>query len=140
MHLPSSPALLVSGLPRAIGRTPEDSAVLVGLTPAAPHAALIVGAELDDDPAATADLLLRTARQDGAETVACVIYADDAADPSSWGGQTAAAVMLRAEHHGLEAVDALWVSADRWASYLCTNPSCCPPEGSPIPTPEGDTP
>ncbi|BCY15584.1 DUF4192 domain-containing protein [Actinoplanes sp. L3-i22] len=32
---------------------------------------------------------------------------------------------------GLEVLDVMRVSDDRWWSYLCSDPSCCPPEGTP---------
>lgn len=138
-HLPSSPALLVTSLPRTLGRTPANEAVLVGLSAAAAGHALLLGTDLDDDPVGAADLLLQTARRDAAQRVTVVVYADDAADTSSRAAKTAAAVLLRAPASGLTVLDALWVSGDRYASYLCTEPSCCPPEGSLIVTPEGDT-
>jgi hypothetical protein len=139
-HLPSAPGLLVSGIPRALGYDPVGSAVLVGLAGHTPNAAVIIGADVDDDPATTADALMMAARLDGAQEVAVVVYADDAPDTSSQAAQTAAAVVLRAERHHLHVLDALWVSSGRYASYLCTEPACCPPGGSPIPTPSEETP
>jgi hypothetical protein len=43
-----------------------------------------------------------------------------------------------AEAAGLGVLDAIAVTDGRWRSYECTNPECCPPEGTPItggPTP-----
>lgn len=133
LHLPHAPGVLVSGLPTALGRTPDEEIVLVGTSPANRAAALILGADLDDAPWATADALLAAATADGASAVAVIVYAADAPAVRSLAAQTAAAVVFRAERRPLIVLDALWVSGGRYASYLCINPSCCPPEGSPIP-------
>jgi Domain of unknown function (DUF4192) len=135
-HLPSAPGLLVSALPRVLGREPADAVVVVGLAAHAPGTAVLLSADLDGDPIGTADDLLDAAAEDGAEAVAVVVYAADAADLSSRAAVQAAAVVLRAELRDVTTVDALWVSTGRYASYLCSTPSCCPPEGSPVPTPE----
>ncbi len=139
-HLPSSPGLLVAGLPRALGRQPVNEVVLVGLSTRAKSVALVMSIHLDllaalAGPANLADSALAAAKDDGAQALAAVVYADDAADHRSFGAQVAAAIVLRSESHGLHALDAVRVVGDRWASYLCTEPSCCPPEGTPITTP-----
>jgi hypothetical protein len=40
---------------------------------------------------------------------------------------------------GVNLLDVLAVIGDRWRSLACTDPSCCPPEGSPMPTPTEET-
>lgn len=134
-HGAPAAALLIGGLPRSLGRTPQDEVVLVGLSTEAGSRALIIGTALDGDPAETADALLTVAVHDGARAAAVVIYAAGAADPHSPGGQTAAAVVLRAPAD-FRVLDALWVSGGRWGSYLCPDPACCPADGTPITTPE----
>lgn len=70
--------------------------------------------------------------------LAVVAYADDARLTDSTAARTAATAVVAAEAAGLRVLDALSVADGRWRSYDCTNPSCCPPEGHPIP--EGSTP
>jgi len=43
-----------------------------------------------------------------------------------------AALGRELEAIGLEVQDAWHVGGGRWRSYLCTDPSCCPPEGKPL--------
>lgn len=134
-HASAGGARLVSSLPRALSRTPQEEVLLVGLSSGARSRALILGTDLDADPAGTADALLTAAALDGAASAAVVVYAADAADPRSPGGQTAAAVVLRAPAD-FRVLDALWVSGERWGSYLCPDPACCPADGHLITTPE----
>lgn len=134
-HGAPAAAQLVSSLPRTLGRTPEEEVLLVGLSDAAGAAAVLLGTGLDDDPAGTADDLLEAILRDGARAAAVITYAADAADPRSRAGQAAAAVVLRAPAD-FRILDALWVSGERWGSYLCPDPSCCPPDGTPITTPK----
>jgi hypothetical protein len=134
--------LLVAGLPRALGHQPAEEVLLVGLAKEAPSLAVIIGTRLNDTaadigPAALAASAMAAARRDGAQGVAVVVYAADAANIHSLGAEIAAAVCLNADRWGLEVLDALRVVGDRWASYLCNTPACCPPEGSPVTTPEG---
>lgn len=140
MTLPG-PARLVATLPAVLGRDPEEEVLLIGTTPemAASAAALAV-IPLDG----ASDGRLRVAcvaavqylRSTGASHVAVVAWAQGADDYRGQAARTAGTLTLLAEAADLAVLDALWVTPDRWRSYRCVNPSCCPPEGNPHPTPE----
>lgn len=49
-------------------------------------------------------------------------------------GALAAAVRRAADQLGLQLIDTTLVADGRWWSYGCTDPSCCPPQGHPLPT------
>lgn len=138
------PAALVSSLPGALGRTPRDELVIVGVSELVLNAAVILSVELyaitndaDADAAAqTVHEAVQAAQQDGARQVAVIVYGGDDPDtfsPDSTPARYAATAVVSAEAAGLGVLDAVAVLDGRWRSYDCTNPSCCPPEGSPIP-------
>lgn len=137
----AGPARLVASLPAVLGRQPEEEVLLVGTTPElSASAAALVSIPLDG----ATDPRLRVAcvtaveylKRSGASHVVAVAWAREAADWHSAAARTAGTLTLLAEDAGLAVLDALWVTPDRWRSYRCVNPSCCPPEGNPLPTPE----
>ena len=44
------------------------------------------------------------------------------------------ALRQRLTSHGIEVIEALLVHNGRWWSYVCSDPSCCPPAGTELPT------
>lgn len=135
VHRVSGPAELVQAIPYLLGFHPQDSLVLVGLA----ASRLVVTARVDlCDAEQTAPETVAAMRRGGAREVVLALY-DDAADPRGlssplpW-GELAWQVVDAVEAAGCEVVDVLLVGAQRWWSYLCGVPECCPPEGAPLPT------
>lgn len=133
---PRGPADLVAAVPRALARRPADEVLLIGVADGAPSAALVyrLALDLDDDQtcALAAEAVAR-ALADGAVQVAVLAYAPDALDDESRPTAVAATLHFLAEETGLRVLDAVAVTDSRWRSYTCSTPSCCPPEGHPIP-------
>lgn len=142
----SGPAALVRSIPAALGRTPADELVLVGITHLAPSVAVILSVDLsgitgeaaaEETAVAVTDAVIAAAR-DGATKVAVVVYSDDGSSADSTPARFGAVAVVAAEAAGLGILDAISVANGRWRSYECDDPSCCPPEGTPItesPTP-----
>ncbi|MGH3683437.1 MAG: DUF4192 domain-containing protein, partial [Natronosporangium sp.] len=124
-----SPADLVAFTPYLLGFRPARSVVLVGFR--AGLVAFAARGDLPDpgDPVADPahELADLTARQQPTDAVALLGYGPaGAVDP------VLAAVHDATRERGLRVVEVLRVASDRWWSYLCHNPDCCPPEGVPV--------
>lgn len=136
-HAPAGPASLLASLPAHLGRSlnpPE--AVVIGWTDDEPDLAVVVSLDLaNDDPSDELELA-RAAVVDGAET-ACLVVAVHASSELSPPTASSHARFLAAALHrfGVHLLDVIAVVGDRWRSLACTDPTCCPPEGSPMPTP-----
>lgn len=139
------PAALLRSLPPVLGRQPADELVLAGVSDLSPDAAVVITTHLavvetEDDAEETAGYItaaVNQLRRDGARKVAVVVYADDTSADSP-AARFAATAVVTAEAAGLGVLDAIAVTNGRWRSYECDDPSCCPPEGTPIT--EGPTP
>ncbi|WP_174533962.1 DUF4192 domain-containing protein [Micromonospora chalcea] len=122
-----SPADMVTVVPYLLGFHPADSVVVVAV-----RGRRVVFAARGDLPAPGADpgpaaqhLAQVVARQD-ADAATVVGYGPAA---RVTGAVDAIGDALTAA--GLVVLDALRVTDGRWWSYLCAEPSCCPPEGTP---------
>lgn len=139
----SAPGLLLASVPAVLGAVPAEEVLVIGVTrrSAARGDACIVRIPLPAE--AEAELLLAactTAIQwsvaSGTQAVVLAAYADSSADLDSLAAQATATLAVFAGQANLLVLDALRVVDGRWWSYECDDPSCCPPEGTPIPTPE----
>lgn len=122
-----SPADMVAAVPYLLGFHPADSVVVVAV-----RGRRVVFAARGDLPApgagpgpAARHLAQVVARQD-ADAATVVGYGPAA---RLTGVVDAIGDALTAA--GLVVLDALRVTEGRWFSYLCVEPSCCPPEGTP---------
>ncbi|MFG2051584.1 DUF4192 domain-containing protein [Micromonospora sp. NPDC048935] len=120
-----SPADLIAAVPYLLGFHPADSVVAVALL-----GRQIIFAARADLPDPSSDLLEQARhlagviRRQGAESATVVGYGPpDRVTPAVDAVRAALSV------GGTEVLDALRVTGDRWWSYLCTEPDCCPPEG-----------
>ena len=127
----STPADLLAVIPRLLGFEPHASIVVlslrqrrIGLTQR-----MDVPGPHDVDPAART--LVRPLLRDEADGALAVGYADQ---PQQSRPLMDALTALLAEH-GVPILDRLVVHAGRWRSLDCTNPGCCPPEGTPLKPP-----
>lgn len=128
-----SPSEIVASVPYLLGFHPHDSVVLIGLTGQPKTVCLTVRIDLpaQQDRRPVAQHLAAHLAHAGAVEVILVVAADTAAETS---GDEALVALIREEMgpRGLRLVDALWIRSGRWGSFLCSQPSCCPPEGTPI--------
>ncbi|MEU1234717.1 DUF4192 domain-containing protein [Micromonospora aurantiaca] len=122
-----SPADMVAAVPYLLGFHPADSVVVVAV-----RGRRVVFAARGDLPAPGADpgpaarhLAQVVARQD-ADAATVVGYG-----PAARVTGVVDAVGDALTAAGLVVLDALRVTEGRWFSYLCVEPSCCPPEGTP---------
>jgi uncharacterized protein (UPF0264 family) len=137
------PGALVRSLPKALGRPLADELVMVGVSHRFPTAAttFLVGLEGTDteegamEVADSLHLAVAALRHDGATKVVILAYADDTSTDST-AARLAATALVVAEAAGLGVLDTVAVTNGRWRSFECDNPSCCPPEGHPIPAQE----
>lgn len=137
------PGALVAALPHLLGFTPTDSLVAVGLR--RPRSRLCLTLRLDLAAAtetAVLDQLAAHLRRADATEVVVVVAGSPAAregprDAVPPPGDLPHRAIVRAvrdvcERRRLVLRDALWADRGRWWSYVCTDQSCCPPEGTPV--------
>lgn len=140
---PNTPSELLAALPATLGRplNPPE-AVLLGWADAAPELLVVLTRTLghDSDPRDEADLA-RQALVDGAEQVALVVASTE--HGAQWyptPDLVARYIAATCGRYGLDLLDALTVVGDRWRSLACADPTCCPPEGNPMPHLTKETP
>jgi hypothetical protein len=125
----TSPHDLLAAIPFLIGYHPQDSLVLVALKDEAVGMAMRV-----DMPVGVSaegyDLLASHFLRDGADGAFIVAYVGaGAVDPENVLINTSAA-LVRA---GIDIKESLIVHNNRFRSMICSDLTCCPPEGSAIP-------
>jgi hypothetical protein len=125
----TSPHDLLAAIPFLIGYHPQDSLVLVALKEEAVGMAMRV-----DIPVGVSaegyDLLASHFLRDGADGAFIVAYVGaGAVDPENVLINTSAA-LVRA---GIDIKESLIVRNNRFRSMICSDLTCCPPEGSAIP-------
>jgi hypothetical protein len=136
-HTPTGPASLLASLPAHLGRPlAPPEAVVVGWSDDAPGEVVVATLNLaNGDPLDEVELA-RAAVIDGAER-ACVVVAVTEWSERSF--PTAASIARFAAaslaRFGVDVLDAVTVVGDRWRSLACLDPTCCPPEGRPVPSP-----
>lgn len=132
----TSPADILGVLPHRLGFHPTESLVLISLHGPRKRDRLVMRIDLPDPghDAAVGREVTERLRRSGADAAVLVCYSDG---PAPAGGLLRAPLLrtLRAQlrRAGIEVVESLLVREGRWWSYLCTNESCCPAEGTPLP-------
>ncbi|SCL15651.1 DUF4192 domain-containing protein [Micromonospora inyonensis] len=121
-----SPADLIAAVPYLLGFHPADSVVVVALR----EKQIIFAARADltpsgADPGPVSRYLAAVIGRQGADSVTVVGYG-----PALRVTVTLDAVRRELDEAGLAVLDALRVEDDRYWSYLCVDPGCCPPEGT----------
>ncbi|MEV4540075.1 DUF4192 domain-containing protein [Micromonospora echinaurantiaca] len=122
-----SPADLIAAVPYLLGFHPADSVVVVAMR----GRRITFAARADlPEPASEADPPARhlagvIARQQ-ADSATVIGYG-----PATRVTPAVDAVRAALAGAGLAVLDALRVTDGRWWSYLCAEPECCPPDGSP---------
>ena len=127
-----SPAALLAVVPVLLGFEPANSMVVIGTEPPRAQVRLTLRYNLPDPPdARLAAEIVRHAigvlAAQHIESAVAVGYGPD-------GLVTPVADALReqAPRAGIAVTELLRAQAQRYWSYLCTEPSCCPPEGTPF--------
>jgi hypothetical protein len=125
----TSPHDLLAAIPFLIGYHPQNSLVLVSLKDDSVGMAMRV--DLPRDIAIEGyDLLASHFVREEAEAALIVAYTDQSsADCENILINTSAA-LVRA---GIDIKESLIVRNNRFRSMLCTDPTCCPPEGTAVP-------
>jgi len=125
-----SPADLLSELPGLLGYHPSDSLVIVYTK--ARSLRCVLRMDLTDLGPEAAIRIISVAHRADADTVHAVVYSPSVGDEKPHATQVESLRELLDEA-GVHIADVLLVSGDRYWSYLCTDASCCPPEGRPVP-------
>jgi hypothetical protein len=139
---PPSPSTLLASLPAHLGRplNPPEAVVIGWNDDADTEHAVVATLNLACDDPADEYELARTVVADGAETACVVVAVTERSERSAPTAASHARFVAAALHRfGVQVLDTLTVVGDRWRSLACTDPTCCPPEGSPMPhavTPE----
>jgi uncharacterized protein DUF4192 len=127
-----SPTSLLAVVPGLLGFDPGQSIVVIGIEP--PGAQVRVTLRYDvPDPGrprlarALARHAVSVLAAQGVPAAAVVGYGPDPAV-----APVAVAVRERAAEAGIMMFESLRVENQRYWSYVCTDPGCCPPEGTPF--------
>lgn len=126
-----SPEELLREIPALLGFVPDQSLVAVLLDRAAVRCTLRWN--LEEDLIQIAIRSIGIAHRAEADGAILAVYGDGtAADSTFVASLNRAADLL--EEQGIQVHDLLWVSDDRWGSFMCSVEGCCPSEGRPVPT------
>lgn len=120
------PVPLLASLPGSLHREPGDELVVVGISNRARHVAVVVTVPNEADDTVLGDACEQITR-DRATSAVLVGYGTDSKRLALVGGLLPTL--------GVLVLDVLAVHDGRWRSLACDDPSCCPPEGNPLPTP-----
>ena len=129
----TDPVSLLAVVPHLLTFQPSDSLVVIGTAPPRGQVRLTLRYDLPDP--AGPDIAAEIARHaagvlgaQGIETAAAVGYG-----PGPRVTPVADALRECAAEAGLRITELLRAENQRYWSYLCTNPGCCPAEGTPYP-------
>ena len=128
----SSPAEVLAAVPYLIGFAPQHSIVVMCLRDK--QIGLTMRLDLGLPPSDTHKIIVERVLADGADTALVVLFDPPAGSPRP--GSSMARHLIRALRRAdVRVQDALGVSNGRFWSYVCREPSCCPPGGRPVPEP-----
>lgn len=136
----ATPGAVAAAVPFFFGFHPSSSVVILGLLRSghSPRAAISQGLRVDLDriqrnPAGFGRWLARRLAADGVTEVLGLLYPPEPG-PARLGDyrRMIAGLCAPLRQAGIATLDVLMVARSRWWSFLCENPQCCPPDGSPI--------
>lgn len=129
----SSPADILGVVPHRVGFHPVESIVVICLHGARRRDGLLMRLDLaapEHDELVARDLATKAAHVKSSGAV-LVCYTEQGEDGRGLPRQHLIdALAARLTSHGIEVIESLLVHDGRWWSYVCGNPSCCPPEGT----------
>jgi hypothetical protein len=127
-----SPTSLIAVIPGLLGFDPGHSIVVIGTEPSNGQVRVTLRYDVPDPrhprvAAALAGHAVSLLAAQGVRTAVAVGYGTDTAV-----SPVTAALRERATEAGITVTEALRVENRRYWSYVCTDPECCPPEGTPF--------
>jgi hypothetical protein len=127
-----SPLTLLAVVPGLLGFEPADSIVVIGTGQPGAEVHLTLRYDLPEPAipraaAAIADGVTNILAVQHITTAAAVAYGPDRAV-----APVANALRTRAAEAGIALTEVLRAEGGRYWSYVCSNPRCCPPEGTPF--------
>jgi hypothetical protein len=127
-----SPTSLLAVIPGLLGFDPGHSFVVIGTEPGTAHVRITLRYDLPDPrhprlAASIADHVVSLLTAQGVTTAVAAGYGTDAAV-----SPVAAALRERAATAGIAMTELLRADDGRYWSYICRDPECCPPEGTPF--------
>jgi hypothetical protein len=136
----STPGEVAAAVPHFFGFVPDDSVVVLGLSPhgAGGRSSICHGMRVDlgdveRDPARFGRWAVERLLDEGAVEVLVLIYPRPGVDPlPSLYRRLSTIVCTQLRRRGLMPLDSMFIAGGRWWSFLCERAACCPPEGSPI--------
>ena len=129
----TSPGEWLQAVPYLFGFSPRESLVVLGLVGPRKRVTFQLRVDLprrDDDVAPLARHVVECLGRQGVDHVLVLLYGDDPGPPTDLDRALWAELVDPIEASG-DVVDALVVRDGRWWSLVCTNPRCCPIEGTP---------
>ena len=123
------PANLLATVPYLLGFNPEKSLVIVAVK--GQHDQVVVSMTLDlpdkieDLDASFMNNLKETLKRSGADGLVAIFYVDS----NPQGLKSISELLMTEISTEFHVRDILWVCDHKWASYLCSDESCCPKEG-----------
>lgn len=128
----TSPASLLAVIPGLLGFDPGHSIVVIGTEPGSAHVRVTLRYDVPDPgrPAAGAALASHAVSllsAQGVPTAVAVGYGTDAEI-----APVIAALREHAAEAGIAVIESLRAENQRYWSYVCADPECCPPDGTPF--------
>ena len=125
----TSPHDLLSAIPFVVGFKPDDSIILISVKEDSVSMAMRIDfpPSLDDDQI---ELLMSHLKRDKADAVLAVFYLPLITSEKSL---VIDLISNAIESRGMQLRESLVVANQRWRSLLCSDETCCPVEGSPLP-------
>jgi len=136
----SSPGEVAAAVPHFFGFVPDDSVVVLGLSPhgAGGRSSICHGMRVDlgdveRDPARFGRWAVERLLDENAVEVIVLIYPRAGVDPlPSLYRRLSTILCTQLRRRGLMPLDSMFVAAGRWWSFLCERAACCPAEGTPV--------
>jgi Domain of unknown function (DUF4192) len=127
-----SPTSLLAIIPSLLGFDPGQSIVVIGAEPGHGRVEVTLRYDVPDpgDPAAGAALAEDAARLLGAQGVTTAVAVGYGTDAEV--APVMAALREYVTGAGITVTELLRADNQRYWSYVCTDPECCPPEGTPF--------
>jgi hypothetical protein len=129
----SSPEQVLAAVPYLLGFMPSRSLVVLSLRDK--QVGLTMRLDLDTPPPELRRVVVNRLHADRATTAILIVFdPDDSGGPGSRPGSRFARPLIRTlRREGLAVKDAMGVRKGRFWSYLCNEPTCCPPNGRALP-------
>jgi Domain of unknown function (DUF4192) len=136
----NSPGQVAAAVPHFFGFVPDDSVVVLGLSPhgAGGRSSICHGMRVDlgdveRDPARFARWAVGRLLDEHAVEAIVLIYPRAGTDPlPSLYRRLSVILCTQLRRRALMPLDSMFVANGYWWSFLCERADCCPPEGSPI--------